>query len=978
MGSQHPNEDPTKVMVEPTNDEQQSSEFEPIVQRGLKISPALKSWILCSPFPQQAIADLDNLLEYFPNCLEGDEPVVNQSLAVLGYSHFLSRRLIRHPSWVKELRESNNLDQPRFDDELSKSLIGRINAQTIWHSKELRNLLRRFKYQEYYRLTVRDLLNLATDEVILAELSSLTKITLDWAFRAATLEAQQFELSSKNLLANGIRPPFLILGMGKLGGQEINYSSDVDLIFVHDENPITGDEAKDQKLRQKIARTFIEWCTEHTEEGFLARVDMRLRPGGDTSALVLPLQQVEAYYWSRAALWEQQALIKASYVAGDQEIAEIFFRSISPYIYRKSVDENLLEGVVEIKEKIEKEHLRESQLNVKLGVGGIREVEFFVQIFQLLYGGIRSELREQNTLKALSALTQAGILSVEDGNILRECYLILRKYEHRLQMIDEKQIHTLPSNQSEQQCFARMMGFYSANAEADRQSMLHHLRNTMAKVRSIFGGLFDQKHLEVEAALRNSTRLRNFRPEEAQLLESLARQLTPILRQSGQDLLEKRFYRFFETIGAQLEKYRPLCNHPASWSRLASIAATSDTLWNHLLTNTGLLNKLEPKELRIDVELLKEEVERAFGKCVHQEEELDAIRRFKHTQTFLLGSAELDGLLEYNQARQGLTILAEIVLQKAHEVCFRDLIQRHGIPRDENGEPAKFSIVGMGKLGGKELTYHSDLDLIFLYSGVGETDGQLQVTNQLFYAKLIQRIISFLSSVTSCGYAYKLDTRLRPSGNAGVLVTTISSFAAYHQQSKPWEHQALIKARVVGGDVDEKWRESVDKLISKSAYEWEIPDDLHLKIAHLRGRKEEELSGETFQQKNLKEGRGGLLDIEFLTQYLQLKFVKKFPKLRTPETLKALEVIKKEALISSDEATFLQEAYRWIRQIETALRLLFDQSVNTLNLNQDQTLHLEALLRRQGQFDNIPSTLGKTSDKVRLIYEQVMKVDKRT
>ncbi|MGB1133839.1 MAG: hypothetical protein ACPG4O_07400 [bacterium] len=965
-------------MLEPDHIEQISSGFESISKRGSRVSPELKSWIVCSPFPNQAIADLNSLLEYFPACLEGDEPVVNQSLAVLGYSHFLSRRLIRYPSWIRELRESNNLDQPRLDDELSKSLSSRIQSQKIWNSKELKNLLRQFKYQEYYRLTLRDLLNLASDEVILAELTSLTKIILDWAFRAATLEAQQFELSSKDLLENGVRPPFFILGMGKLGGQEINYSSDVDLIFVHDENPITGDEAKDQKLRQKIARTFIEWCTEHTEEGFLARVDMRLRPGGETSALVLPLQQVEAYYWSRAALWEQQALIKASYVAGDKEIAEIFFRSINPYIYRKSVDENLLGGVVEIKEKIEKEHLRESQLNVKLGVGGIREIEFFVQIFQLLYGGIRSELREQNTLKALSALTETGVLSAEDGSTLIECYFVLRKFEHRLQMIDEQQIHTLPSTQFEQQRFARMMGFYSSNAEADRQNMLHHLRNTMAKVRSIFGGLFDQKHLEVEAALRNSTRLRNFRPKEAQLLESLARQLAPILSQSGQDLLEKRFYRLFETIGAQLEKYNPLCHHPASWSRLASIAATSDTLWNHLLTNTDLLNKLEPTELRIDADFFRKEVEKALGKCTHQEEELDAIRRFKHTQTFLLGSAELDGFLEYNQARQGLTILAEIVLQKAHEICFRDLIQRHGIPRDENGESAKFSIVGMGKLGGKELTYHSDLDLIFLYSGVGETDGHLQVSNQLFYAKLIQRIISFLSSVTSCGYAYKLDTRLRPSGNAGVLVTTISSFAAYHQQSKPWEHQALIKARVVGGDLDEKWRASVEKLLSKSAYEWEIPDDLHLKIAHLRGRKEEELSGETFEQKNLKEGKGGLLDIEFLTQYLQLKFVQSFPKLRTTETLKALEVIGKEALISQEDVIFLEKAYRWIRQIETALRLLFDQSVNTLNLNKAQTLHLETLLRRQGQFDNIPSILGQTSEKVRLIYEQVMKVDKRT
>ena len=964
-------------MLKTKYDGQINSGFDSISWRNLNISHQFKSWITCAPFPQQAVADLENLLEHFPNCLEGDEPGVSQSLAVLGYSHFLSRRLIRHPGWVKDLRVSNNLEKPRFDAELSETLTDRVESKKTWSSEDLKNLIRSFKYQEYYRLTVRDLLKLATEEVILAELTSLTKITLDWTFRAATFEARQFELSSKSLVSNEIRPPFLILGMGKLGGQEINYSSDVDLIFVHDENPITGDEAKDQKLRQKIARTFIEWCTEHTKEGFLARIDMRLRPGGDSSALVLPLQQVEAYYWSKAELWEQQALIKASYVAGDKEIEEIFFRSINPYIYRKSVDENLLEGVIEIKERIEKEHLRESQLNVKLGVGGIREVEFFVQIFQLLYGGIRSELRKQNTLKALSALTQAGIISVEDGSTLRKCYLILRKYEHRLQMMEEQQIHTLPSTQFEQQCFARMMGFCSSNAEADRQSMLHHLRNTMARVRSIFSGLFDQKHLEVEAALRNSTRLRNFRKEEDQLLELLARQLTPILRQSGQDLLEKRFYRLFETIGAQLEKYSPLYKHPASWSRLASIAATSDTLWNHLLTNTDLLNKLDPKELRIDAKLLKVEVDRVISESTHKEEELDAIRRFKHTQTFLLGSAELDGLLEYNQARHGLTILAEIVLQKAHEVCFRELIQRHGIPRDGNGEPAKFSIIGLGKIGGMELTYHSDLDLIFLYSGIGETDGQLQVSNQVFYAKLIKRIISYLSSVTSCGYAYKLDTRLRPSGNAGVLVTTMNAFDAYHQQSQSWEHQALIKARVVGGDVDENWRKSVDKLLTKSAYDWKIPDDLHRQITYLRGRKEDELSGETFQQKNLKEGKGGLLDIEFLTQYLQLKFVHKFPKLRTTETLKALEVIRNEGLISSDEVNFLQEAYRWIRQIETALRLLFDQSVNSLNLNKSQTVHLETLLRCQGQFDNLPSTLRKTSDKVRLIYEQIMKVDKR-
>ena len=932
----------------------------------------LRRWLTQAPFPLQGLHDLLSLCRAEELVPEWEHPDLVAVLSVFGYSRFLSTRLIRHPEWISQLLAEKSLHHVRSESEMKQTLLDELKAQNCWTPLALKNLLRRFKYKEYYRLTVRDLQNLGPTEEILAELSAVTRTYLEWTLRGATLEAQHQELQTEQLTSPDFADPFLVLGMGKLGGQEINYSSDVDLIFVHDHKPITGEEDRDQRLRQKIARTFIEWCTDPTDEGFLARVDMRLRPGGDSSALVLPLDQVEAYYWSRASLWEQQALIKAAPVAGDPEIGDFFFRLLTPYIYRRSVDENLLREVEHIKQRIEQEHLRQSQLNVKLGVGGIREVEFFVQIFQLLYGGGRPELRTPNTLEALHALRQSRLLSEEDAATLRQCYLDLRRWEHRLQLIDEQQVHILPENQVEQQRFARLAGYCSEDPEADRQLLLQHLRDTMARVRSIFGGLFDQKHLEVEAALRNSTHFRNFTPEDSQLLESVARQLSPVLRRTGQDLLEKRFYRLFESIGAHLEHYPPLLKHPASWERLATIAATSETLWNHLLTNTPLLQRLQPTELKIDEAGWKQDLQCELDACPHEEEELDALRRFKHTLTFLLGSAELDGLLSYDQAREGLTLLAELVLQAAYRICLRDLQQRFGVPQHEDGTPANFAIVGMGKLGGQELTYHSDLDLIFLYSDRGETNGERSLGNQQFYAKLVQRLITTLSTLTSAGFAYKLDTRLRPSGNSGVLVTSLASYKEYHRNSQPWEHQALIKARVVGGDEDPAWREQIRQLLCHSVYEWSPPEDLAQQIAHLRQRKELELSGETLQQRNLKEGRGGLLDIEFLTQYLQLQHAQAHPVLQTPRTLSALEALEQQQLLSAEESHLLRNAYRWIRMIENYLRLFYDESVNTVNLVTMQQGPLEQLLRRHHQTsDDLVQELEKVTAAVREVYERI-------
>ena len=924
--------------------------------------------LLTSGSPDSGLRQLHDFLaayhEKHGQFFDFSQPHTAALLTIFGRSEFLARRLIRTPEEADDLRNSAFVTQKKTLEVMAEELESRMPPDISPSLPDLKNLLRRYKYEEFLRITVRDLAETGPFEETLEELSSLAVVLIRLALREVTRIALGTQWQGQW--------PFLVLGMGKLGGHELNYSSDVDLIFVHDYEPLSGDDEHDYTLRPKIARQFIDALCDTTTEGFLFRVDMRLRPGGDHSPLVVSLDEMEVYYSARGELWERQALIKAQALAGSPEVAEQFRRMIQPFVYSRLLDERLLKEMQRVKGRIEEEHLRESHLNVKLGVGGIREIEFFVQAFQLLYGGHRPTLQTPGTLSALAQLQTQQLVPETDLDTLQHAYVLLRRLEHRLQLREEHQTHTIPAEIPAQQRLARSFGLLDLDPEQARQRLLAEVLDTMAKVRTIFGGLFSDEHIELEASLRNSTRIQQFTPEEQTLLETVARQLAPRLRERPERPLSLRFQQLFERIGPRFQHYRMLTEHPSSLSRLARIAETSELLWLHLINHLELLELLESPVLDISRKNWEQRLQESLNGCEDEESEIDQLRKFKHELTFLIGSAELEGLIGYEQARSGLTLLAEVILQAALGLAQQYLAPRYGrLLAEENAEPG-FAIVGMGKLGGDELTYHSDLDLIFLHSGVGLSSGPNEIEAQEYWIRVTQRLISILTTVTRTGHAYKLDTRLRPSGNAGVLVTSFESYLHYHQSSQPWEHQALIKGRIVAGAGSEAWFDSVSQGILRATYEWVPPADLAEQILHLRGRKERELAKETERRRNLKEGRGGLLDVEFLTQYLQLLHGPKHPELRTPQTLTALDTLARLQLLPAEMSTELKRDYTLLRLIENGLRLLYDESTNMLDLDQLPDDIITPLLRRHGfDVNSLASAALHATSRIRRHFQSV-------
>ena len=945
-----------------------------------KILPIL----LGSGNPLSALQQLHDFAESY--ALEHNKPFDFSSpqapelLSIFGRSDYLSRRLIRDPKFASEFCSLENWKEARSSELMLKELRKKVRSANPETPEDLKKILRRWKYREFLRISIRDFCLPEAFVETLEEWASVAESLLQVALETI------HEILQKKDGVHFPEPPFMILGMGKLGGKELNHSSDVDLIFIHDDLAPVEQQDQSNRHRIKVARSLIDVMSDLTEEGFLARVDMRLRPGGDRAPLVQSLDEVELYYSAKGELWERQALIKGRTVAGCERTKKSFESMITPFVYSRLLDERLSRDIQHMKERIEEEHLRENQLNVKLGVGGIREIEFFVQTFQLLYGGRRKSLRKTNTLEALEAIEEVDLIPALDGAHLKRAYIFLRRVEHRLQMREEQQTHTIPSNAESQRHLARCMGYDDLDPEKARQQFLSELKDVMGRVRSIFSGLFSNKHLEIEAALRNSLRIQNLSEEEKDTLQNLAQSLTPYLNSHT----EKRFQRLFETIGPRIDLYQPLLEGPSAISRLARIGETSEMLWNHLLNHLELLNRLEQKTLEVDRKDAQKQLRSMLSEAEGDEEQqIDRLRQFKHAMTFLLGSAELEGILSYSRARKNLTLVAEIVLEEAFRMAMKKLDRRFGNSLKQLEDPLCFAIIGLGKLGGRELTYHSDLDLIIVHSGKSNASQNDRLLIQEYGVKLIQRTIFLLTTITRSGFAYTMDTRLRPSGNAGVLVTPWEVYFKYHRNSQAWEHQALVKGRIVAGATTQLesdglietigefskpgWFEEVESGIEQAAYEWEIPEDLASQIHHLRSRKEKELSAETDKKRNLKEGRGGLLDVEFLTQYLQLVHGRDIPEMRTTETLKALENAGKHGLLNQDQVSILSEGYRHLRLIENGLRLLYDDSTNMLDFDRiDQPLILMLLKRHGYETEDLFKTVEKTTSSIRQVYSEIM------
>ncbi len=922
------------------------------------------------------------------------EPVRRrQLLTILGASPFLTALLCRRKEHLDDLFGAAGLAIAKNQVAMDAELRQRIPAGSSFEF--LQQQLRLFKAREILRIGSRDLCGLATLEEVTAELTALAAAALQRACEIGE-ELLRAEYGAP-LLDIGCdtdnEARFTVLGMGKFGGNELNFSSDIDLIYFYtsDRGLTAGvtDPAGGVRNCISLHRYFIKLAelvtkalSQVTSDGFVFRVDLRLRPEGDSGEMANSLAAAEIYYESWGQSWERSAMLKARPVAGSLELGEELLQRLEPFIYRRHLDYAMVEDIKLMKQKIDHSLARaqEGTQNLKLGRGGIREIEFFIQALQLIYAGKNPRLRERNSLKALDLLCDEGLVKPAERDQLAAAYRFLRTVEHRIQVVQERQTHNLPTRPEELLSLARRCGF------ATTEAFVTELAQRRERVTQTFRDLFYTSEEELPAQIspevaflfdpaadpdlcKDILEEKGFRNPDA-AYDSLL-----VLRDGGAgSRLTERARRILDRIAPlllqevlrtpdpamalnNLEQFLAACRrargtfysllaeNPEIIKLIVSLFATSQFLSRSFILHPEILDSLVSRahaaETR-DATTMSTRLAGLLGEARHYEEKLEVLRRFRNEEFLRIALDDLYGHTPQGAITRQLSFLADACLTQAVAVAREELLPRFGLPFCRNADghehEASFAIIGMGKLGGMELNYHSDLDIIFIYEGNGETrpvagsdperfKGQ---GNQEYFARLAQRIISVLTLMTREGYVYQIDARLRPSGNKGPLVTSLPAYEAYHQETAaPWERQALIKARVVTGTP--LLADRITALTERIVYERALPENLAGEIYRLRQRMEKEIAREGGGQFNIKTGRGGMVDVEFLVQYLQLRHGAACPAVRVASTLEALRALQNERLLPGSDVELLIAGYKFLRRLENKLRLVHDQSVNDLD-----------------------------------------------
>ncbi|MDD2897894.1 MAG: bifunctional [glutamate--ammonia ligase]-adenylyl-L-tyrosine phosphorylase/[glutamate--ammonia-ligase] adenylyltransferase [Desulfuromonadaceae bacterium] len=922
-----------------------------------------------------------------------------QCVLLCGSSPFLVNLMYKSPDIVNWLFLEDGVALSRSGEDMLDAVQATVDESTDFAG--LQKALRCFKRREIVRIAARDLCGLAPLEEVMRELADLASSTLQVAYqvcRGCLIRDHGVPLVTEVPLFTR-EAQMTVIGMGKLGGRELNFSSDVDIIYFYesDRGETSGIETGSggrkgvislhaffNKLGEMISRAL----SQVTEDGFVFRVDVGLRPEGKSGDMAVSLRSAEIYYESWGQSWERTAMLKARPVAGSLALGEQLLKTLQPFIYRKYLDYNLIEDMKQMKQKIDASlaRSREGEINIKLGRGGIREIEFFIQALQLVYAGKNLKLRERNSLLALDTLLAANLLVEDDQIKLRDAYRFLRSVEHRIQVVQERQTHNLPLKEEEMLALARRSGFLDVNGlEQFREVLEEHRGN----VSHIYGTLFHsrdekleqevhpevlfildptadsdlvkdmlaERHFEdVDRAYDNLMSLRRG-PERANLTERsrrLLEKISPLLIQElfesyDPDLALTNLERFMVVIATRPSYYALLAENRAAIKLLVALFGMSEFLSKILISHPELLDSLVSRStssVTKTKEILAEELDSLLEQSDYFEDHLDILRRYRNEEFLRIGLNDIHGRLLQGEVTSQLSLLGEVCLSAAFRLAVTEL-QRFGRPtwqREGSTVAANLAIIAMGKLGGGDLNYHSDLDIIFVYDRQGCTDGEKQISNHEYFAKLAQKIISILTMQTREGYVYKIDTRLRPSGNAGPLVTSLESFLDYHRkESQIWEKQALTRARVVLGD--EKLAGQLHDIIRQTIYGATIDDEGRQEIYRMRMRMENELAREKDGSYNIKTGRGGMVDVEFAVQYLQLREGYHAPELRTPSTIVALKEISTMELLPAEHAQTLLSGYKFLRKLENRLRIIHDFSASDLS---GPKTYMNKLARRMG------------------------------
>lgn len=885
---------------------------------------------------------------------------------VFAGSNFVARTCVQYPELLRELIETGDLRRAYEAGELTRRLTREMANVTDEAALKMR--LRVLRRREMVRIAWRDLTGLADLNEVMATLSELADACVHEALDKLHAWACA-KYGEPHGAQSGQPQSLVVLGLGKLGGGELNFSSDIDLIFAY---PEEGDTAGVPALSNheffiRLGQSLIGALNENTADGFVFRVDMRLRPNGASGPLALSFDAMEHYYQTHGREWERYALIKARAIAGDRAAGRELLARLKPFVFRKYLDYGTFDAIRSMKAMIAREISRKGlQINVKLGPGGIREIEFLAQALQLIRGGREPELSEPALLKVLPRLAAGGHITPEAERELVAAYVFLRNTEHRLQMADDRQTQELPTDEKEKLRLAFASGF------ADWGKFETALNRQRRRVQELFSQMFSAPQgeaapeaeakeglhavwfqaVEPEAA-RQVLGQAGYRDPEAvlALLDGLRRgsayesftgegrarldKLVPLLLSAAglsPDPLTTltRLVNLLEAIGRRSTYFSLLVENPMALSQLVKLLSASPWIANWIAQHPILLDELlDPRSLYepLTRERLADELRQRLAHIPAEDVELqmEILREFRHGHVLRVAAADIGPGLASERVGAHLAAIAGVVIGESLELAQRALIEKHGAPRCPGQEAAPgFTVIGYGKLGSRELGYGSDLDMIFLYEGCeeGATRGPRPLPNEAFFGRLGQRLIHILTTRTPGGILYEVDMRLRPSGKSGPLVTSLAAFRDYQRRHAwTWEHQALVRARPVAGSpaLAREFAQVREEILCQPR----DPAKLKTDVRDMRDKMAAEKLHHDATQADIKHDPGGIVDIEFMVQYWILRWAHDHPGLtRHTDNIHILEALKAEGLLASEWAQRLTEAYRCYLSVEHRLKLM--------------------------------------------------------
>jgi len=872
---------------------------------------------------------------------------------IFGNSPFLSRCALAELPFVVQLADH---DPAAVLSQESAALKGDLLVESERAADRTRamRILRRAKRRAALTIALADITDLWPLDRTLLALSDFAETALSGALshllNSAAARGEMTLSDPKNPESDC---GYFVLAMGKLGARELNYSSDIDLIVIYDpaKADLTGRRGP-QEAFVRLTRDLVALMEERTADGYVFRTDLRLRPDPGAMPVAISYAAAMAYYESMGQNWERAAMIKARPVAGDLALGRAFLAELKPFVWRKHLDFWAIQDIHSIKRQINAHRgggvLTVAGHNLKLGRGGIREIEFFAQTQQLIYGGREPALRTPRTVEALAALAAAGRIDRQAAEELTESYDFLRRLEHRLQMIDDQQTHSLPSDDEGLARIATFMGFdgsddFAAAVTAQMRKVENYYAELFEEAPSLggpgnlvfTGGDPDPDTMTTLAALgftdgpavfnlvrgwhhgrfraTRSTRSRELLTElMPSLLEALGK--TP-----NADAAVAKFNEFLSGLPAGVQLFSMLAANPALLDLLAEIMGGAPALADHLSRNAGLLEAvLTPGFLDAlpDPAALAASFQETIDEARDFQDVLDLTRRWANDRKFQIGVNILHDATNVDGSGRALSDIADTVLRGLQGPVLEELARTHGrLPG------AGLAVMALGKLGGRQMTVSSDLDLVFLYDveeGSEQSDGKKPLAPSHYYARLAQRTINALTALTPEGGLYAIDMRLRPSGNAGPIATSLPGFRLYHQRDAwTWEQMALTRARVVVGEADFAAR--IEATIRDILTAPRDPDTLLVDVASMRNRIDKEFPAKSLW--DLKYLRGGLVDLDFLAQFLQLRHAAERPEVLAPSTELAFARLAQAGLLGPALAERLVATTQLMRQLQNLLRL---------------------------------------------------------